>query len=397
MQQIYSKIDFLVGSSDVLNNMSAVRVMRTFDERVISFLNTLSGEILKSDTAKIYSDAITFAFWCRKANLLSLKKQYDDNGRLGRGMTFHIAPSNVPLNFAYSMAVSMLAGNANIVRIPIKKFEQTELLCGIIAVLLLKNEFADIAERLCLIKYSRDKKTTDSLSAICSSRIIWGGDATVSEVRKSPLPPRANEITFPDRYSICIINADKYLSEYNKSKTARDFYNDTFLTDQNACTSPRIIIWLGAEREKAKKLFWDSLHEQLDNYELQSIQTMNKLSTFFTFAANSRCILLKVNDYKIMRVVVKKLDESVLGYLENSGYFYEYDADTLDEILPVCGCKCQTLSYIGLAARELSEFIFKNTPFGIDRIVPVGKTMDFSPVWDGRNLIHELSRMVEVL
>ena len=37
-----------------------------------------------------------------------------------------------------------------------------------------------------------------------------------------------------------------------------------------------------------------------------------------------------------------------------------------------------------------------NAVSGIDRIVPVGKTMDFSLVWDGRDLINELSRVVVV-
>jgi len=34
---------------------------------------------------------------------------------------------------------------------------------------------------------------------------------------------------------------------------------------------------------------------------------------------------------------------------------------------------------------------------GIDRIVPIGATMDFSLIWDGRNLINTLSREVEIV
>jgi len=294
------------------------------------------------------------------------------------------------------MVVGMLAGNANIVRLPSKEFEQTEQICHLIASLLCEEQFADIAGRLCLIKYSHNKGITDSLSAMCSSRVIWGGDSTVFEVRQSPLPSRANEITFPDRYSICVIHADKYLSEYDSEKTARDFFNDTYLTDQNACTSPRVIVWLGTEREKAKQVFWNTLLKRLDTYELHPVQTMNKLSSFYRFAADAKCSLVSIKDYKMMRIAVEKLDERVLDCLENSGYFYEYDAETLDEILPLCGRKCQTLSYIGFNANELQRFIMDAAPFGIDRIVPVGRTMDFSLVWDGRDLIRELSRVVAI-
>ena len=39
-----------------------------------------------------------------------LKKEYkkDESLRLGRGIIFHIAPSNVPINFAYSLVAGLL-------------------------------------------------------------------------------------------------------------------------------------------------------------------------------------------------------------------------------------------------------------------------------------------------
>jgi hypothetical protein len=81
-------------------------------------------------------------------------------------------------------------------------------------------------------------------------------------------------------------------------------------------------------------------------------------------------------------------------YFENSGYFYEYDATSLSDILPLCGRKCQTLSYIGFDAGELRQFVMDHAPSGIDRIMPVGKTMDFSLIWDGVDIIRTLSREV---
>lgn len=40
----------------------------------------------------------------------------------GRGVAFHIAPSNVAVNFAFSLAAGLLTGNANIVRLSSKPF-----------------------------------------------------------------------------------------------------------------------------------------------------------------------------------------------------------------------------------------------------------------------------------
>ena len=46
--------------------------------------------------------------------------------RVGRGIVFHITPSNVPLNFAYSWLSGILSGNLNIVRVASKKSEQMD-------------------------------------------------------------------------------------------------------------------------------------------------------------------------------------------------------------------------------------------------------------------------------
>jgi hypothetical protein len=37
-------------------------------------------------------------------------------------------------------------------------------------------------------------------------RIIWGGDQTIKEIKKSDLKLKGIEITFPDKYSFTIIN-----------------------------------------------------------------------------------------------------------------------------------------------------------------------------------------------
>ena len=69
-----------------------------------------------------FVDLVSFAFWCRKKNLLLLKKNYKSSlsNSVGRGIIFHITPSNVPLNCIYSLAFGLLSGNSNIVRIPSK-------------------------------------------------------------------------------------------------------------------------------------------------------------------------------------------------------------------------------------------------------------------------------------
>ena len=100
---------------------------------VCGFFNDLSTDLRSNKKAKLYPDIITFAFWCRKANISRLKKDFlDGKVRLGLGLAFHITPSNVPINFAFSFVFGMLSGNANIVRLPSKLFPQVEIICSAI-------------------------------------------------------------------------------------------------------------------------------------------------------------------------------------------------------------------------------------------------------------------------
>ena len=98
LMQPSSNYTLLFPTSIDWDQFTAYRPDVPFSDEVVEFLNALSGAILKDVKSRIYPDAITFAFFCRKANVLKMKEQYtDDTLRLGRGILFHIAPSNVPI------------------------------------------------------------------------------------------------------------------------------------------------------------------------------------------------------------------------------------------------------------------------------------------------------------
>ena len=73
----------------------------------------------------------------------------------------------------------------------------------------------------------------------------------------------------------------------------------------------------------------------------------------------------------------------------------EYDCQDIMDISTLCNDKrCQTLAYIGNSdvVRPLIESGVK----GIDRVVPIGKTMDFDLIWDGYNLPAMLTRIIVI-
>ena len=230
-----------------------VRPLAPFAEPVIAFLSDVSAALLRDREAKAYPDVVTFAFFCRRASLERMKEEHAVSDRLGRGLAFHIAPSNVPINFAYSLAAALLAGNACVVKASSQDFAQTRIVCRAMDALL-KGKHAALAPYVNVCIYPRERQdVTEAFSAECDARIIWGGDETVRRVRAAQMPPHAVEVTFPDRYSLLCVSAEAVLmmDEKQLSAAAQGFYNDTYLTDQNACTSPRLIYWLGERVEKA--------------------------------------------------------------------------------------------------------------------------------------------------
>lgn len=406
MEKVLEEIEFLIGDKrDFDQALFDQRSYDLFSEDTVSFLSEISELLLKSPATRNYPDVATFAFYCRKANLNSIKRAHytASDKRIGRGILFHVTPGNVPVNFAYSLLVGVVTGNINIVRIPTKNFEQVELIVNAFKTILLNERYNSIfSKRLYIVRYSRDSRATEFFSSLCDLRIVWGGDQTINDIRKSPIPPKSTEVTFSDRYSIAIINANSYLKIQNKSKVALDFYNDTFLFDQNACTSPQTIYWLGSPREveRAKTVFWSLLEGVLQekNFDLQPIVSVDKLTTFYSQAIFHGDIQKEPHSSnEIWRVNNSTIHNDIHLFKCSSGYFNEMIISSLDDLSNIINRKYQTVGYLGFSLDELENWILRMRPLGIDRIVPLGRTMDFSFIWDGIDLVSTLSRRIEII
>jgi len=74
--------------------------------------------------------------------------------------------------------------------------------------------------------------------------------------------------------------------------------------------------------------------------------------------------------------------------------FFETDISSLDELSGLSDQRVQTLAYFG--DFDFSEVI-DNISYGIDRVVPIGHTLDFDLTWDGYDLIRECSRIINIM
>ena len=376
-----------------------IEIMKNYDPLIIEFLSDVSKDIFSNNSTKEFPDLISFAFWIRKSNIILNKNKKYGNNSLGLGLAFHIPPSNIPLNFAYSFVFGLIGGNSNVVRVPSDNTQQGKILINILKKILKKNKYSKIINTNLLIKYNHNYEVNNYFSKISDCRLIWGGDQTIEEFKKYKTKPTNIDIIFPDKYSLSIINSDEVIKskKIELINLVKNFYNDTYLFDQNACTSPHLIIWTGKSKTNAKKIFWHMLHKYLkENYKYNSFIAIKRYSIILKHFTN----LNKVNYYKnhsnlLHRVGIKELSVNMDSFKGFAGIFFEYDSDEISNLKKIVNRKFQTLLYYGFYKEFLRKIIFKNNFKGIDRVVPIGSGLDMNFLWDGYNLDNALSRDIE--
>lgn len=371
--------------------------LRVFDESVVEFLGELSAELLKSPIVRRHPDLSAFAFYVRKANLARLQGTMNPGGgRLGRGLCFHIAPANIPVNFAFSWVFSLLAGNANVVRLPSRDFPQVDALLEVVDGAL--GRHPALRERNAFVKYPRtDVETTAMYSAMADCRMIWGGDRTIAAIRAMPTMPRCVDVCFADRYSVALIDGAAVLAadDARIARLAEDFYNDTYLMDQNACSSPQVILW-ESDSPSARERFWTAVEAVAKRkYVLQDAVAVDKYTMLCEEAAGSLATGRVTRAGNLLyRVELEALPKDVFAHRGRGGLFFEHSLKSREGLFEVVTEKFQTVTQFGIDALALRDEIVSHGLRGIDRIVPIGQAMDIGAVWDGYNLVETLSRTV---
>ena len=167
-----------------------------------------------------------------------------------------------------------------------------------------------------------------------------------------------------------------------------------------SCSSPQLIAWLNDDAA-AREKFWQAvLKVASKKYELQDALCVEKFTHFCEDAIRFGEDVLggtrffSGNLLYLSEIRQLKNAENLRG---KGGYFYEYALQNIGELLAVITEKFQTITYFGVDAEALQREVIAANSLGIDRIVPIGKAMDIGILWDGHDLIRELSRVVALV
>ena len=393
--------------TSILDRLKLLPAWRPFDERVVNFVGKLSQKMLTSQGVRDFPELAALGHWFRKARLMEMARTYCKpvigQVQIGRGLAFHLAPSNVDSVFMYSWLISLIAGNTNLVRVSQTGGPQQDFLLTVLRELGERPEFAEVADRFVLLTYPHDDRITEQMSEACMVRVIWGGDATVRTIRSIPLRPMATELCFADRFSASALAADAVVSadETTFNELIEGFYNDTFWFAQQACSSPRMVAWVGSEADvqAAKRRFWPGLNRKVEAHgtENTAAMLMARLGAAFEYAAHG---LAEVsNGFGLIDFPAKlELTANNLNNIREihcgNGLFVQLRVQVLAELGPKLTDKEQTLSVYGFQEQDYLDLIASLQPRALDRIVLVGTALAFDPVWDGQELVTSFTRLV---
>jgi hypothetical protein len=375
---------------------------RPFDPAAVAFVHALSSDILRSGAARRYPELAALAHWFRHAGRDAVERRVG-NFVTGlrvrpRGLVFIVAPSNVEVLFIYGWLLSMLAGNGSIVRLSQKPSEVRDAFFEIVE----KNGSGHPSlEDSWLVTYPHDDAVTAKISAACDARIVWGGDATIAQLRAISLNPLAVEAGFADRFSFAAFAADRICADSDErlSELARRFVNDTLWFSQLACSSPRAVVWVGDEAavDAARRRFWPLYLAAAAAFENEPAAVVSRVADLFMLAGAGAIEQLGASlsafpGRAMGRGSFAKVRELHSGH----GLFVEYIVGTAADIIPLLEGKDQTLVVYGLGLEQIETLIGQLPNRALDRIVSPGQATDFSIVWDGSDLFDILTRKVEI-
>lgn len=374
-----------------------------FDNRIVSFLSDVSKFLLSDSNSRKLPDLVSFAFWCRPSNIEQLKKKSGEmDSLIGRGTVFHIPPTNVPLNFAYSLVTGLLAGNTNIVRVPNLESVEVQQVIHAVKLILLKSKHSEIINRVCIVRYGHIDEITQYFSEHTNARVIWGGDSAVRHIRSVPTNPRSIDISFADRISIALVKSSAVIgaSDNELNQIAEYFYVDGYTFNQNACSSPRLVVWDGTEVENklAAPLFWRAVSRvALARAEVEPVHVMNRLvETCENLAKNKN--IKSIDGLFEPAVRLELIDETLWEETSSLrfGTFTQRSISKIQEVKDVLNQRVQTISYFGYSKLEFEDAEIKMILQSVDRVVPFGQALTFDLIWDGYDLIRCLSRRVVI-
>ncbi|CUS49438.1 MAG: Acyl-CoA reductase (LuxC) [Idiomarinaceae bacterium HL-53] len=383
----------------VINPVGLKPKLTTFaHESFFAFTESLSRSLMRAPEVRGFPDLVALGYWLRKSNMLAVAKRYEHLVIRPIGKVFHAAPGNVDSLFVYSGILSLLCGNANIIRLSSKVGGSADLLCEHIA--RIAPEHPEASARFQLVRCERDDPKLAALQARIDARVLWGSNEGIRALKRVETPAHCRDIVFAHKISFSVIGIDALLrvDKPTLDQLVADFVRDNLTFAQQACSSSKLLIWKGerAGLNHAQEKFWQAFEFYLgtetaeQKYQFTDSERYQALNNAQDMAM-SGVVDGNVQHAGVLRAWAEKVSPMFEEVHGGAGLFVESYVNELQELNRFLTPAYQTMSYWGVD--NVEEWL-KHCLIGVDRIVPVGQALDFDTVWDGMDLVAQLSRII---
>ena len=390
-------IIFFAGSTSI-DSVRDSSTFPIFSPSVLDFLDEISRLFFSSGLASQLPTISSFFFSIRRRNLNDISSIYLDGVVCwGRGLSFHITPSNVAATALYSWAFALLTGNPSVVRI------SSSVSCYLQPVLALVDsvypKYSNQLPLFCFIGYPRNSETTNILSLSSDIRLIWGGDSTVTSIKSVPTKPACVDIPFPDRKSFIILDTSLFPdSDLQLQSDMDDLAKDIVLYSQLACSSP-IILYLpqrcSFDSLEFKKFISFLSHSISSSQFLDFTEREHILSSFDTCLSSKDLTLLHHDEsFSCFFCEPAFLPAIVSSHRPSNANLICTYLDSVNPSLPESSQTAVVYPFVSHHLRNLSPFLSKSS---VSRFVPPGQAIDMSFFWDGHDIVRMMSRHVSGL
>ncbi|MBN8819786.1 MAG: hypothetical protein J0I80_13830 [Sphingomonas sp.] len=368
--------------------------------RALAMLDDISQRILMDPVSRRAPQYVALAYWLRRAALTRLAAELTSSDRPGqirtpRGVALHLPPTNVDTIFVYSWAMSVLAGNANIVRLPENMSVEADWLAKTISEAV--SDHGESERHLfCYYPYGGEIEAT--LAGHCDLRVIWGGDEKVRAVSRHPIQPDGLSIGFPDRKSLAMIGTEIYRASDTSVRDAlsEQFFNDLFWFEQMGCGSPRLLVWIG-EPDGLAEDFYRRLQKVITkkSYTVETGVAIGKLALSHDLLAEGVASQHRRfgNELHVNRTTDPV---SALKRPHGGGFLCDWVTPSVTDIADFVTRQIQTITHFGVDAHDVETLARSLISRGGYRVVPIGQALQFDTTWDGLDLYEHMTRKILV-
>ncbi|GEA11665.1 acyl-CoA reductase [Alteromonas sp. KUL49] len=397
-----SPVQFQLSASSTFSELAELSPLTVGSSEVLGFLKKLSEKLLRSPEFKPFPEIIALGFWLRDSQvriwLDMLAKESEGAIIKPVGCVVHYTPNNVDSMFMYSWVCSLLVGNNNIVRLGSADSQAKSLLLEVLTSLFKQAEFSAIAQRNMFIQFDKQSSLNKDLALFADARMLWGGDESVRAIREFSTKPRCRDISFADRYSATIIDVDDNEPAL-LDKTAQLLWHDTKAHNQLACSSPRVIYWMGSETSLlAFSQRLNAIAQKSDSSEQRKTgqSRCNEHLVVAQLLQMQGIAGRSLINERVCVLSMPSVSAEAMAQHSGDGLFYAVKINSVEALRSQLPDSVQTLTYWGVAKDQLLKLLAEPSIQGVDRCVSLGKALSFTPEWDGYRLFTLLTRHINL-